>query len=259
MTSIGDNAFRGCNSITSVTIPNNLTSIGDGVFRGCSSLTSITIPNNVTSLGQEAFLGCSCITSVSIPNSVKTIGESAFNGCSRMETLKLPNGLQIIKKATFKGCYNLMSVTIPSTVEFIYQEAFSGCNRLEKVKALPDTPPFLYDNSFSNFSVPLEVPKGCKDVYLTAEGWKNFTNISESDKGCYKLIYMVDNEEYKSYKMEEDTPITPEPVPTKEGYTFSGWSEIPETMPAYDVTVTDELGRMIAVVDFTGAHIKKNA
>lgn len=100
---------------------------------------------------------------------------------------------------------------------------------------MPTNPPFLYDNSFSNYTVPLKVPKGYKDAYQTAQGWKNFTNISDADK--YKLTYVVDDEEYKSYEIEEGTTITPEPAPTKGGYTFSGWSEIPETMPAHDVTV----------------------
>lgn len=104
------------------------------------------------------------------------------------------------------------------------------------MKALPETPPFLYDNSFSNFTIPLKVPKGCKEAYQTAQGWKNFTNISDADK--YRLTYIVDNEEYKSYEIEEGETITPEPAPTKDGYTFSGWSEIPETMPANDVAVT---------------------
>jgi hypothetical protein len=54
----------------------------------------------------------------------------------------------------------------------------------------------------------------------------------------YKLTYIVDGEEYKSYKLEYGASITPEAEPTKEGYTFSGWNEIPETMPAHDVTVT---------------------
>lgn len=49
---------------------------------------------------------------------------------------------------------------------------------------------------------------------------------------------MIDGEEYKSYEIEECESITPEDEPTKEGYTFSGWSEIPETMPAHDVIVT---------------------
>ena len=54
----------------------------------------------------------------------------------------------------------------------------------------------------------------------------------------YKLVYKVDGVDYKSYDVEYGTAITPEEAPTKEGYTFSGWSEIPETMPANDVTVT---------------------
>ena len=49
---------------------------------------------------------------------------------------------------------------------------------------------------------------------------------------------MVDNEVYKTYEVDYGTAITPEPEPTKDGYTFSGWSDIPETMPPHDVTVT---------------------
>lgn len=242
---IGWAAFDGCSSLTTISIPTSLTRIADGeyydgnyrgVFSGCSSLTSITIPNNLSIIGKYAFYSCSSLKSVSIPNSVTSIGESAFEGCYELEMIKIPDELQIIKKATFKGCNSLKSLTIPAAVEFIYQEAFAGNNRMESVVAQPENPPFLYDNSFSNFSFPLKVPKGCKEAYQTAQGWKNFTNISDADK--YKLTYVVDGDEYKSYEIEEGVNITPEPEPTKEGYTFNGWSEIPETMPAHDVTVT---------------------
>lgn len=127
-------------------------------------------------------------------------------------------------------------ITIPATIEFIYQEAFADCNSLECIKVLPEIPPFLYEDSFSKYSIQLKVPKGRKETYQSAPGWKNFTNISDSYK--YRLIYMVDGEEYKSYDIEEGEAITPAASPTKEGYTFSGWSEIPETMPAHDVTVS---------------------
>ena len=53
----------------------------------------------------------------------------------------------------------------------------------------------------------------------------------------YKLTYFVDEVLYKKYAVEYGDSITPEPAPTKDGYIFSGWSDIPETMPAYDVTV----------------------
>ena len=54
----------------------------------------------------------------------------------------------------------------------------------------------------------------------------------------YTLIYVVDEETIKTYEVEYGTAITAEAEPIKEGYTFSGWSAIPATMPANDVTVT---------------------
>ena len=55
---------------------------------------------------------------------------------------------------------------------------------------------------------------------------------------AYSLTYVVDGEEYKTVTLGKGETISPETEPTKEGHTFSGWSEIPETMPANDVTVT---------------------
>ena len=54
----------------------------------------------------------------------------------------------------------------------------------------------------------------------------------------YTLKYIVDGEEYSSYQIGYGSPITPETAPEKEGYTFSGWQGLPETMPGSDVTVT---------------------
>ena len=64
VTTIGDSAFRNCDSLTSVTIPDSVTTIGESAFAGCYSLTSVTIPDSVTEIGYEAFYYCLRLTSV---------------------------------------------------------------------------------------------------------------------------------------------------------------------------------------------------
>ena len=87
LTSIGEDAFWGCNSLTNVVIPDSVTFIGNNAFRGCSSLTSVVIGDSVTSIGSSAFLGCRSLTSIVIPDSVTSIGEDAFSYCSRLTTV----------------------------------------------------------------------------------------------------------------------------------------------------------------------------
>ncbi len=65
----------------------SVTRIGDSAFRGCESLTSIVIPNGVTEIGRQAFSSCSSLSSITIPDSVTHIGEYAFFYCSKLATI----------------------------------------------------------------------------------------------------------------------------------------------------------------------------
>lgn len=73
-------------------------------------------------------------------------------------------------------------------------------------------------------------------MYGATTGWKKFMNIMEIDTK-FKLTYIVDCTEYKTYEVQATEVVTPEPDPYKEGYVFSGWSKIPSIMPAENVTV----------------------
>ena len=66
------------NQIIDIHLPESVTSVGESAFFGCSSLTSITIPKSVRSIGKGVFSGCSSLTSIEIPESVVKIGQCAF-------------------------------------------------------------------------------------------------------------------------------------------------------------------------------------
>ena len=177
VTSIGDYSFKNCSILPTISIPDGVTSIGGSAFYGCSSLTSITIPDGVTSIGGGAFHHCYSLTSILIPDGVTIIGENAFASCYNIKTIILPKNLSIIKKMAFFDCSNLESITIPASVEYIYQEAFANSSNLKEVTALPEEPPFLYANSFSNYDITLKVPESATNKYKSTEPWSNFKEI----------------------------------------------------------------------------------
>ena len=242
VTSIGGHAFLVCSGLTSVSIGNSVESIGNGAFQACYDLTSVTIGNSVTSIGDDAFYDCKGLTSVTIPNSVKSIGMGAFCDCSGLTSVTIGNSVTSIGEAAFWGCSGLTSVTIGSGVTSIGVEAFYDCPKLLEVhcyaEEVPSTASDAFDGSYPE-NATLHVPAGSVNSYTAAEPWKQFGNIQAITKEAEKYIitYELDGIEFKKDTLEVGASITPPQAPEKEGHTFNGWENVPETMPANDVVV----------------------
>ena len=107
---IGDYAFWGCYSLTSVTIPASVAIIGDGTFQHCENLTSVAIPDSVINIGNSAFSNCTNLSSVTIGNSVTTIGEFAFSHCTNLASVTIGDSVTTIGEYAFFYCSNLTDV-----------------------------------------------------------------------------------------------------------------------------------------------------
>ena len=133
VTSIGDYAFSNCYSLSSIELPTSLTSICKGTFNTCKSLTSITIPAGVTSIDDQAFEWCTALTSIDLPASVTSIGYFAFSLCTALSSIELPTSLTTICEKAFEACTSLTSITIPASVTRIDSYAFVKCSSLESI------------------------------------------------------------------------------------------------------------------------------
>ncbi len=122
--------------------------IGKGAFRRCEKLTSITIPNSIRSIEQSAFEACSFLESVSLPRSVTVIRESVFEACARLKNVLMPSSITEICARAFSGCKSLVSVNLPVNLQNIGAEAFFGCTSLKNF-VFPDNLRSIGDGAFS--------------------------------------------------------------------------------------------------------------
>ena len=273
VTYIGSSAFRGCagelivncnipssafkeGKFTKVTIGENVTSIGDYAFYGCDSLTSIVLPKSLKTVSSQAFARCSSLSNVycyaeSVPS---TESDAFINSNSENAILHVSDDALDNYKATVP--WSNFGMFLPLGKYITEIELSQSSATLVEGKTLSlgvtltpeDTDFFLIAWSSSNPKVATVDKQGM--VKAVAPGTATITakaiDGSEVSDSCevtvlyadYVITYEVDGEVYATDTIARASAVTPLASPIKEGYTFSGWSEVPETMPGYDVTVS---------------------
>lgn len=148
VTEIREEAFLNQTMPVRVNISSMVRKIGQGAFKGCSSLTRVTLPESMERLEKELFFMCVMLETAELPSMLKEIGENAFSGC-RLSEIELPEKLKTIEKGAFSRCVELKKVILPKELKAIGTEAFSGCVKLRHIM-LPAGISLLPENTFKD-------------------------------------------------------------------------------------------------------------
>ena len=183
VTSIGVRAFLWCRSLRNINIPDSVTRIGYSAFEVCNSLTSINIPDGLTSIEDFAFFACESLTSINIPDSVTSIEEYAFSNCIFLKSINIPNSVTNIGYCAFSGCDSLTSINIPDSVTSIGDCAFSDCKSLKSIN-IPDSVTSIGESAFSDCKSlkSINIPDSVTSIEIDAfSGCNSLTSINIPD------------------------------------------------------------------------------
>lgn len=104
---IGTNAFYGCSSVESVSIPVWVKEFGSAVFQNCSNLKSVTFNNVPSEITNQMFLNCSSLDNVYLPSGTKSIGRNSFAGCTSLSNIFIPFSVTSIASNAFRSSPNV--------------------------------------------------------------------------------------------------------------------------------------------------------
>lgn len=133
VTSIAQNAFRGCKNIKRIQIPEIVNAIASGAFYNCTGLENVNIPSQVTALRREMFYNCRSLENITLPPKLSILGISAFEGCYKLSGINLPSSLETLGNGVFYKCKSLKEISIPDKINSIPYACFSQCRSLESV------------------------------------------------------------------------------------------------------------------------------
>ena len=193
--------------VTDLKIPADVTTIGNYAFCGWESLTSVTIPNSVTSIGEKAFYGCDNLENVYIfdisawlnidfeksysennnyiymYSNPMYYAENIYLNGNKVTDLVIPEGITAIPDYAFYNWKSLRSVTIPEGVTTIGDYAFSDCDWLLSL-TIPKSLSSVGESIFYNCS------------------WDNLGNLYISDVSAWLSIDFKNNQSYFALRAE---------------------------------------------------------
>lgn len=266
--------------ITSITIPKTIKWIGRGAFLNCNSLSAVYISDlsawcnidfqeyydeyweisiegsNPLQYAHNLYLNGEKVEELHIPNNVYYINDRAFVGCNLSDVYTLHDNIN-------QNAFSKKAKGITFHIRERFKDNFKWATKIEYIEGVDfrliyKVDDKVYKEVFYKPGESIKPISGPEKRGYTFSGWSDLPKtMSDHDltvsgtlrPNTYNLIYKVDGEEYKVLEVRYDETISPEPYPAGKGMTFSGWSEIPKTMPARDVEVTGTFSYSKSTID----------
>jgi len=134
---IGDEAFKGCKSLTQVVVPSSVNYLGERAFYECEKLRKVVL-NKVKTIDDGAFSSCECLKEVLCEEGLKEVGDESFSWCTSLERISFPSTLTMVGEKAFEQCNNLKEVTFSdgSNLKMIGKNVFDDCGSMERINII---------------------------------------------------------------------------------------------------------------------------
>ena len=173
-----------------LTIKGDYTAFATGIYtvnekiksEACGCIKGVSNFGTIETLSKGMFRNCDSLTDMILVDNTKSIPEYTFSGCDGFTSIVVPEGITDIGAFAFEKCNNLVSIILPSTLKTIGTSAIwknLSVGPEYTVTVLATTPPTFTGDDDGHITqntgtskATIVVPKGCKDVYEAANGWK---------------------------------------------------------------------------------------
>ena len=225
VSAIGDSAFKDCNQLTSVSIPNSVTRIGNSAFQNCLNLNSVhisdiaawckivffnsssypyTSSSNPLVFAKHLYVGEEEIKDLIIPSSVTSIGDYAFIGCKGLTSATIPNSVTHIGNYAFMGCSELTSIKLPEVITAISSSVFENCSSLNTI-TIPESVTSIGYRSFfgcaslSSITLPKNITHLSYHAFGLCDKLKTVVSLNETPPTNAQDAFDVSNLDNADY------------------------------------------------------------
>ena len=185
---LGESVFYGT-LLTSVEIPSKVTVLPVRAFKECNLLKTVVLPDTLRRIEYYAFVDCFALENINTPSSLEYMGEGIFWTCRSLSSPLISPKLSSISWSSYRNCLNMKTITIPGNIKVIQADAFiyNGVQSLKIAEGFEEL-------SYSSLKLACDL----KELYLPKTLKKVGVNALESTNNLRNIYYAGTEEEWNN-------------------------------------------------------------